>query len=127
MQKQHNISLRRCFQNITSATINSAYETKIWLTQLTDNGFLIKKNQPQVAKDPNNNNKRERNVNEFEQVPIKEKESWLPLQKLSLLPQNNNDDDDDDDHNNNNNNNKNIETNKAKEQMDIKQERKKKS
>ena len=73
----------------------------------------------------NNNNKPERNVNEFEQVPIKEKESWLPLQKFSLLPQNNNEDDDDDD--DNNNNKKNIETNKAEEQMDIKQERKKKS
>ena len=73
----------------------------------------------------NNNNKPERNVNEFEQVPIKEKESWLPLQKFSLLPQNNNDDDNDDD--DNNNKKKNIETNKAEEQMDIKQERKKKS
>ena len=37
------------------------------------------KNKPQVAKDPNNYNKAERSINEFEQVPMKRKESSLPL------------------------------------------------
>ena len=44
------------------------------------------KDKPQVAKDPNNYRKPERNINEFQQVPIKEKESSPPLQKLFLLP-----------------------------------------
>ena len=73
------------------------------------------KNKPQVAKDPNNYNKQERNINEFEQVPIKEKESSPPLQKFFMLLQKNN------------SKKKNIEINKAKEQMDLKQERKRKS
>ena len=67
------------------------------------------KSKPLVAKDPNNCNKPESNINEFEQVPIKEKESSPPLQKFSLLPQKNN------------NNNKKIEANKVKEKMDLKQ------
>ena len=46
---------------------------------------------------------------------MKEKESSPPSQKFFLLPQKNN------------NNKKNIETNKAKEQMDLKQERKRKN
>ena len=37
------------------------------------------KNKPQVAKDPNNYNKPERSINEFEQVPMKRKESSPPL------------------------------------------------
>ena len=37
------------------------------------------KNKPQVAKDPNNYNKVERSINEFEQVPMKRKESSPPL------------------------------------------------
>ena len=73
------------------------------------------KNNPQVAKDRNNYNKPERNINEFEQVPIKEKESSPPLQKFFMLLQKNN------------SKKKNIEINKAKEQMDLKQERKRKS
>ena len=73
------------------------------------------KNKPQVAKDPNNNNKPERNINEFEQVPIKE-ESSPPLQKFFLLKQKKK-----------KKKKKNIETNKAKEQMYYKQERKRKN
>ena len=72
------------------------------------------KNKPQVTKDPNNYNKQERNINEFEQVPMKEKESSPPLQKLFLLLQKNK-------------KKKYIETNKAKEQMDLKQESKQKN
>ena len=72
-------------------------------------------NKPQFAKDQNNCNKPERNINKFEQVSIKEKESLPPSQKLFLLPQENN------------NKKKNIETNKVKEQMDLKQERKRKN
>ena len=63
------------------------------------------KNKPQVAKDPNNYNKPERNINEFEQVPIKEKESSPPLQKFFMLQQKNN------------KKKKNTEINEAKEQM----------
>ena len=37
------------------------------------------KNKPQVAKDLNNYNKSERSINEFEQVPMKRKESSPPL------------------------------------------------
>ena len=37
------------------------------------------KNKPQVAKDLNNYNKPERSINEFEQVPMKRKESSPPL------------------------------------------------
>ena len=66
-------------------------------------------NKPQLAKDPNNYNKLERNINEFKQVPINEKESSPPLQKFFLLPQKYN----------NNKKKKNIETNKAKEQMNL--------
>ena len=73
-----------------------------------------RKNKPQVTKDPNNYNKQERNINEFEQVPMKEKESSPPLQKLFLLLQKNK-------------KKKYIETNKAKEQMDLKQESKQKN
>ena len=69
------------------------------------------KNKPQVGKDPNNYNKPERNINEFEQAPIKEKKPSPPTQKFFLLPQRNN-------------KKKNIKTNKAKKQMDLKQERK---
>ena len=65
------------------------------------------KHKPQVAKDPNNYNKQERNINEFEQVPIKEKESLTPLQKFFMLLQKNN------------NKKKNIEINKAKEQRTL--------
>ena len=65
------------------------------------------KNKPQVAKDPNNYNKQERSINEFEQVPIKEKESSPPLQKFFMLLQKNN------------NKKKNIEINKAKEQRTL--------
>ena len=46
---------------------------------------------------------------------MKEKEPSPPLQKFFLLPRKNN------------NKKKNIETNKAKEQMDLKQERKRKN
>ena len=67
------------------------------------------KNKPQVAKDLNNYNKPERSINEFEQVPMKRKESSPPLWKFFFLPQ------------------KNIETNKAKEKVDLKQERKRKT
>ena len=73
------------------------------------------KNKPQVAKDPNKYIRPEKNINEFEQVPMKEKETLRPLQKFFLLPRKNN------------NKKKNIETNKAKEQMDLKQERKQKT
>ena len=73
------------------------------------------KNKPQVAKDLNNYNKPERSINEFEQVPMKRKESSPPLWKFFFLPQKNN------------NNQKNIETNKAKEKVDLKQERKRKT
>ena len=73
------------------------------------------KNKPQFPKDPNNCNKPERNINEFEQISIKEKESSPPLQKFFLLLQKNK------------KKKKNIETNKAKEQMDLRQERKRKN
>ena len=71
------------------------------------------KNKPQVAKDPNNYNKPERNINEFEQVPIKEEESSPPLQKFFLFKRKKK--------------KKNVETNKAKEQMYYKQDRKRKN
>ena len=70
------------------------------------------KNEPQAAKDPNNYNKPRWHINEFEQVPRKKKLSAL-LQKFFFLRQNNN-----------NNNKKNIETNKSKEQMHLRQEKK---
>ena len=107
--------MQRCFQNITPATINLVYKTSLWLTQVTQNGSFNIENKPQFAKDPNNCNKLERNINKFEKVSIKEKESSPPSQKFFLLPQKNN------------NKKKNIETNKAKEQMDLKQERKRKN
>ena len=107
--------MQGCFQNITAATINLVCKTNLWLTQVTENGSLNIENKPQFAKDQNNCNKPERNINKFEQVSIKEKESLPPSQKLFLLPQENN------------NKKKNIETNKVKEQMDLKQERKRKN
>ena len=67
------------------------------------------KNKPQVAKDPNNYNKPKRNINEFEQVPIKEEESSPSLQKFFLLKQKKK---------------KNTETNKAKKQMYYKENEK---
>ena len=48
------------------------------------------KNKPQVAKDPNKYIRPEKNINEFEQVPMKEKETLRPLQKFFLLPRKNN-------------------------------------
>ena len=47
------------------------------------------KNRSQVAKDPNSYNKQERNINEFEQVPIKEKEPSPPLHKFFMSSQKN--------------------------------------
>ena len=47
------------------------------------------KNRSQVAKDPNNYNKQERNINEFEQVPIKEKEPSPSLHKFFMSSQKN--------------------------------------
>ena len=73
------------------------------------------KNKPQVGKDPNNYNKPEGNTNEFEQVPIKEKKIIAAITKILAVATKNN------------NNKKNIEKNKSKEQMDIKQERKRKN
>ena len=69
-----------------------------------------KKNRSQVAKDPNNYNKPERNINEFEQVPIKEKEPSLPLHKFFMSSQKIV--------------KKYIEAIKVKEEMDFKYERK---
>ena len=49
------------------------------------------KNKPQVGKDPNNYNKPERNINEFEQVPIKEKKIIAAITKvLAVAAKNNN-------------------------------------
>ena len=47
------------------------------------------KNRSQVAKDPNSYNKQERNINGFEQVPIKEKEPSPPLHKFFMSSQKN--------------------------------------
>ena len=74
------------------------------------------KNKPQVGKDPNNYNKPERNINEFEQVPIKEKKIIAAITKVLAVAAKNN-----------NKKKKNIEKKKSKEQMDIKQERKRKN
>ena len=48
------------------------------------------KNKPQVGKDPNNYNKPERNINEFEQVPIKEKKIIAAITKVLAVPAKNN-------------------------------------
>ena len=72
------------------------------------------KNKPQVANDPNNCNKPERNINEFEQVPIKKR---VIAATTKILPADAK----------NYNKKKNIDTNKAKEQMELKQEKKRKN
>ena len=66
------------------------------------------KNKPQFAKDPNSYNKRERNINKFGQFPIKEKKTSSPLSNFFLLLQKKK----------NISNKKNIDTNKAKKQME---------
>ena len=74
--------------------------------------FFIIKNKPKVAKDPDNYNKPEKNINEFEQVPTK-KNHCCHYKNSSCCRKKNS--------------KKNIETNKAKEQMELKQERIRKS
>ena len=72
------------------------------------------KNKPQVAKDPNNYNKPERNINKFEQVRIKIRITTIITKILPVAAKNKKKE-------------KNIEANTAKEQMDLKQERKRKN
>ena len=74
------------------------------------------KNKPQFAKDPNSYNKPEGNINEFGQFPIKEKEPSPPLQNFFLLLQKKNI-----------SNEKNIDTNKAQNQMGLNRKENKKT
>ena len=59
------------------------------LVDLSHREWIFNINKPQVGKDPNNYNKPERNINEFEQASIKEKEPSPPTQKFFPLPQRN--------------------------------------
>ena len=70
------------------------------------------KEKPQLAKDPANYKRSEKNISEFEQVPTTKKEQ-PELQRFALAPLRIEE--------------KNVDTNKAKEQMDGKQEQKRKN
>ena len=73
------------------------------------------KNKPQVGKDPNNYNKPERNINEFEQVPIKEKKIIAAITKVLAVATNNN------------NNKKNIEKKNLKNKWTLNRKEKEKT
>ena len=74
------------------------------------------KNKPQVGKDPNNYNKPERNINEFEQVPIKEKKIIAAITKVLAVPAKNN-----------NNKKKNIEKKNLKNKWTLNRKEKEKT
>ena len=76
--KYHSRNNKFCIQN--KSLVDLAYRK--WIFNI--------KNILQVAKDLNNYIRPEKNINEFEQVPMKEKGPSPPLQKLFLLPWKNN-------------------------------------